>query len=256
MENLNKSIVPRLVTRCIDVLVFNIELHKDQLKYLPVYIKNNILKRIDHYSNLKSFFQNGYLRSIIHGQTKFIDLRSIAVCNDILEIISTCKELNTLFLSQINSDKQNLENCFKKLSYLKNLEIRNCDLVTDDLIQVIAKDCPNLVQLNIGGCKNVSDLGLLELCESCKYLRALDISYSKVTTKGIKIFVYKLGFQLTDLRLNNCDGVTDEAIVAIFDLCPNLEMLLYNNCGNVKDDMISIDKNNSNLKQISWTIAW
>lgn len=87
-------------------MVFNIELHKDNLKYLPIYIKNNILKRIDIYSNLKSFFQNGYLRSIIHGQTKFIDLRSIVVGNDILEIISTCKELNTLFLGQINSDKK------------------------------------------------------------------------------------------------------------------------------------------------------
>lgn len=78
------------------------------------------------------------------------------------------------------------------MSFLKNLEIRNCDLVTDELIQIIAKDCPNLVQLNIGGCKNVSDLGLLELCEGCKYLRALDISYSKVChSASKKNLIYK-----------------------------------------------------------------
>lgn len=63
---------------------------------------------------------------------------------------------------------------------LKVLYLRRCPGVTDDVIAAIAKNCPNLTELDVGGCCAITDAAPAALTRTLKYLTCLNMSGSQV----------------------------------------------------------------------------
>ena len=59
--------------------------------------------------------------------------------------------------------------------------MRRCLNVDDEAIISIAKGCPMMRELNIGGCSLVTDNGVLAIANGCHRLSCLNISHSKVS---------------------------------------------------------------------------
>lgn len=67
------------------------------------------------------------------------------------------------------------------LPILKVLYLRRCPGVTDDVIGAIARYCPNLTELDVGGCHAITDAAPVALTRTLKHLTCLNLSHSQVS---------------------------------------------------------------------------
>ncbi|WCJ30125.1 SKP1 interacting partner 1 [Euphorbia peplus] len=82
---------------------------------------------------------------------------------------------------------------------LTDIRTRHC---SDRSINIVAERCPNLLNLSIRSCPNVTDASMLQIAFKCTKLREIDISY--------------------------CYEISHESLVMIGRNCPNLEVLKRN----------------------------
>lgn len=68
---------------------------------------------------------------------------------------------------------------FPILGQLKELHLRRCLVVDDDVLVCVAKSCPLLQQLDVGGCRKLTDKSLFAL-KDLEHLTSLNISSSQV----------------------------------------------------------------------------
>jgi hypothetical protein len=52
--------------------------------------------------------------------------------------------------------------------------------LTDVAIETLARSCPQLRLLNLGGCPNLTDSSLQALGENCKFLKSVNVSNTQV----------------------------------------------------------------------------
>jgi F-box/leucine-rich repeat protein 2/20 len=82
-------------------------------------------------------------------------------------------------------------------------------------VQCFARCCTLLRTLRLQECKNVSDVGLLQVSNHCPALELLDISRSELAYKVTDVAMLALGercHQLTDVNLSGCSFLTDAGI--------------------------------------------
>lgn len=93
---------------------------------------------------------------------------------------------------------------FAKLSRLKKLILCGLD-ISDEFLDVVATHCPQLEELNIGECKQVSDTGIHSLAQHCK--------------------------KLSLLYMDSCIGVTGESLLEMAQQCPALKTFSVTDMG-------------------------
>ena len=69
---------------------------------------------------------------------------------------------------------------------LKILYLRRCPGVTDDVIAAIAQSCPNLTELDVGGCHAITDAAPTALTKTLKRLTCLNLSGSQVINETLQ----------------------------------------------------------------------
>lgn len=88
--------------------------------------------------------------------------------------------------------------------------------------------------LNVRGCEAVSDDALEVIARSCTKLRALDIGKCDVTDRGLRLISHHCP-NLRKLSVKSCEMITDEGIQIIAYYCRGLQQL------NVQDCPITLD---------------
>lgn len=127
----------------------------------------------------------------------------------LLLFIQNSHHLEILSLEDVsNVNDQTLHKIAKSdmSSSLKSLNLRNCNLITNKGIQLIAHNCPKLTHLNVSQCYLLSDYALLALAEAQKYpgLRHLNLSFcTKFTESGISWIAERCPYILR-LDLTRC----------------------------------------------------
>jgi hypothetical protein len=94
--------------------------------------------------------------------------------------------------------------------------------------QAFAKQCTRLRSLRLAGCKQVSDVAILQLSNSCASLDTLDISRSELAYKITDVSMLALGercHSLTSLNLNGCQFLTDAGMDWLAGGCTALTSL-------------------------------
>eukprot|EP00967_Tisochrysis_lutea_P074974 scaffold100876_cov36-Tisochrysis_lutea.AAC.1 len=80
-----------------------------------------------------------------------------------------------------------------------------CTMLTDDALQAIVQLRPQLCELNLYGCRRISDRGLAVL-HGCRSLRRLNICcLPLVTSEGVAALTQAV--HLDDLDLSGCTGL-------------------------------------------------
>lgn len=93
---------------------------------------------------------------------------------------------------------------------LVSVKLLDCFKVTDVTVFALAKSCPNLEILVIGGCCDVTDESLRALIDSC-------------------------GENIKSLRLDGCEKLTDLSLKSVISNCRNLVALDIGSCDKVTD---------------------
>jgi Leucine Rich repeat len=127
--------------------------------------------------------------------------------------------LRIVNLSFTQIDDQCLRYMVKRAPGLEKISLEGCKLVTDDGVLAIGMHCPNLVELDLGGCK-VTDLGVQSLAVH------LADSWRRLDREG--------NVPLRVLKLSKCD-VTRKSVQLLARKCPNLDEIVLDGCEKISD---------------------
>ncbi|XP_037812141.1 uncharacterized protein LOC119603925 [Lucilia sericata] len=167
---------------------------------------------------------------------QYLDIRSCDKLKkpDYEHILKHLVHLETLKFSTIEEDF----NCITKLPKLKQLEI------TDNEGIVIAEEFyKNLAQHQVD---NLEELKLMELCyfnediasfvSKLQKLKVLGIDNDAVDDKCLEKF--SVLSELEELRLNSCDDISDNGVLALLEHCVKLKHLHLTFCDNITPDFV------------------
>lgn len=161
------------------------------------------------------------------------DRTQIADCS-VSTALSICKDIERLTFSFCRSMPTESINLLGKCESLTTFHLRACCLITLESIQTVVRGCINLTDLDVGYCghiicdkflifiskyaqqikklyidnnpgQQITDVGMLELCNTCKFIESLDISKSSgLTFEGI----LSISFELRNLQRIVFSGLT------------------------------------------------
>ncbi|KAF9568580.1 hypothetical protein EC968_002918 [Mortierella alpina] len=117
------------------------------------------------------------------------------------------------------TQRRNEDELQAKLNYLG---LSNCHQLTLESLRAIGHYChQHLRRLELSGCENIGDEGLVMLAQNCTKLRLLDLEdVSLLTDVSLRAFGLHLQ-HLERISLSNCENVTDQGIMRMLRPAPN-----------------------------------
>lgn len=133
------------------------------------------------------------------------------------------KELKVLDVSQCNQlQEMDLSLFLKGLNALTELSLSNCKKIGEVGFLEMAKSLPRLIRLNLSRC-SVSDTALVEIAARCRNLTALNISgCDQLTEKGILALI-KQTTSLQELDISRC-RISVKTVEEIQKISPQLNL--------------------------------
>lgn len=195
----------------------------------------------------------------------------------ISSLVQTCKQLHTLVIVTndfITDDAIELVCSYCPL--LQDIGLSYCENLTDASLFALANRYPRLRSINIRE-SNFTDDAIIYLAGKCRELRALDVRCDEITSRGL-FAIWSANPNLVDIRINNNEFlsnddvttlarnclklqtvclsatplITDAAIVALTEHCPEVTSLDVHFCYNISDaSLIALGKRCEKLKSIN-----
>ncbi|CAG8453113.1 8878_t:CDS:2 [Ambispora gerdemannii] len=98
--------------------------------------------------------------------------------------------------------------------------------------------CERLERLTLGGCKRLTDIGLIGLINKAEGLVALDVSDIMNLTDAVVELVGQRCRRLQGLNVSLCKKITDTGVIAVASRCRSLRRIKLSGCENVTDNSI------------------
>ena len=169
---------------------------------------------------------------------KCINVSSCCHINDISfkSIYTHCRQLKCLEAKML----VNLtDNCVVGVENQNELEVLDLgySLLTDvGYDALINGTCRNLTRLDLGFCRNLSDVGISSISQKCKNLRLLILNRcKKISDDGI-VCVSKNCELLMRLQINDLVLLSDQGLYSIAKYLTQLESLSMKNCNRISDE--------------------
>jgi len=157
--------------------------------------------------------------------------------------------LKSLNLECCNSITQSIHLTAPNTSYLvlQKLSLAHSE-VTDLGVRFFATRAPDLVDINLHGCPQITDSSLSVIAQFCKKVRVLNLSgCDKITNYAIQIIAQESKSHLEELSLNDCRQITGGVLDYLAAYCPNLKRL------SLRDTSVSGDEVTRLCKRLSLT---
>lgn len=134
------------------------------------------------------------------------------------------KALNLEFCSTL---AQTIHLSVPSTSYLllQKLSLANTP-VTDLGVRFFAARAPDLVDIILQGCSNITDISMSAIAQFCKQVRVLNLSNcDKITNYSVQIIAQEVASHLQELNLNECRQITGCVLDYLAYYCPNIKKL-------------------------------
>ncbi|XP_058078242.1 uncharacterized protein LOC131226651 [Magnolia sinica] len=102
---------------------------------------------------------------------------------------------------------------------MKELALADCGELTDSSLKVIAENCSGLHALDLGGLQKLTDVAMQHLANGCRSLQALKLRRNAFSDEGISAFLEASGESLRELSLNNLKEVAHNTAIALSARC-------------------------------------
>ncbi|GBB88999.1 hypothetical protein RclHR1_15630001 [Rhizophagus clarus] len=159
------------------------------------------------------------------------------------------RRLNFTFLIEHVSD-----DTLKRLSSCERLErltLGGCRRLTDNGLLKLLDKADGLVALDVSDIENLTDAVVELVGERCRRLQGLNVSLcKKVSDKGILAVASKCR-SLRRIKLSSCDIITDQSVVILAKNCPHLLELDLTNCDQITNKAIQpVFENCTQLREL------
>ncbi|MBN1915042.1 MAG: sulfatase-like hydrolase/transferase [Parachlamydiales bacterium] len=139
-------------------------------------------------------------------------------------LVRKCKGLMSLSLNHAYQlSNKSILSIMKHCPYLEELSLEGVYKLTDKAFQ---EKNSSLIRLNMHGCKNISDNGLLHL-KCSPYLEYIHLSCLHITDEGLKILGEKYK-HLQQVILWDAENISEKGIEAIYNTNPQLKTFSIN----------------------------
>ncbi|CAA0822757.1 EIN3-binding F-box protein 1 [Striga hermonthica] len=119
--------------------------------------------------------------------------------------------------------------------------LSRCVNLTDNIVSQITKiHGATLEVLNLDGCKNVSDLSLMEVAENCSVLSELDVSHCGITDNGIGFLAGAKQLSIQILSLAGCSSVSVKSLPSLGKLGKTLFGLNIQHCSGISSSGVNL----------------
>ncbi|KAE8010272.1 hypothetical protein FH972_006657 [Carpinus fangiana] len=133
---------------------------------------------------------------------------------------------------------------------LRELRMDKCVGISDVGLAKIAVGCERLERLSLKWCMEISDLGVDLLCKKCFGLKALDVSYLKVTCESLRSIASLPRLEV--LALVGCPFVDYVGLRFLENRCPLLQVIDVSRCDLVSSSgLMSVVRGHSGLLKLN-----
>lgn len=139
-----------------------------------------------------------------------------------------------------------------RLKGLKVLKLGSCNKISDVSLMYSFK-LPELKEINLSKCQQISIVGIKVLVENCPSLETVDLcDCYNICDRSIELLASKLP-RLKSLNISRCYQLTDYALDYIAMHCKNIRELNVLGCRNMSEEPHLRLANASSLKNISFS---
>ncbi|CAG8456746.1 15643_t:CDS:2 [Acaulospora colombiana] len=159
----------------------------------------------------------------------------------IFKYVSSNADLNSdVSLQNLLDTLQSTPQTFSYSLLIRRLNFSFMGESVGDTTLARLSSCERLERLTLGGCRRLTDAGLLKLLEKTDGLVALDVSdIENLTDKVIKL-VGERCRRLQGLNVSLCKGVTDAGIIEVASRCRSLRRIKLSSCENITDESVIV----------------
>jgi hypothetical protein len=168
---------------------------------------------------------------------------SAIVTDDILQLIGNNYSFRLESLA--------VQNCFRltdlalqfltgdSCPHLTDLDLGGCGQITDKGVMNLAFCLPNLCQLNLQGCLKVTSESIAALTQNCRNLKSLNLQGCARIDNGALDHLSCHCVHLEALNLQGCTRVSDSSLLNVVRNCPNLSCLDIRRCSGITRSAIA-----------------
>ncbi|TYZ61723.1 hypothetical protein PybrP1_008336 [[Pythium] brassicae (nom. inval.)] len=142
---------------------------------------------------------------------------------------------------------------------LHSVSLSGCFRLTDDAIEVLARNCQDLKELNIENCRKLTDLSLEHLRKHAPKLQSIDVGGNfNMTIQGITKLIEKHPNHAKFTRVHiSGHAVTDNTLKVIMTKCRKLHSLSIGYCAVSDDAVISLLKKRDAMSRLClhWNVG-
>jgi F-box/leucine-rich repeat protein 2/20 len=109
----------------------------------------------------------------------------------------------------------------KNCTQLNEIYLSGCKNIGDKSIEMITEYCPNIRILELNNCSFISNVSMLYIASKLKFLEKLYLQYTNVTDIGLNAIFIRCKF-LREIFLEGCD-ISEKVLDDIHDLAHNLK---------------------------------
>ncbi|XP_060079141.1 uncharacterized protein LOC132558572 [Ylistrum balloti] len=176
--------VTTLLSTCLDYVSDNLELF-DLEDFPDEYLINNMIHRLKK----KKKLNNAAFRQLLVPTLHHLNLDNIYLTEGTLRSVwKSCPHLRILSLKDcgyLMTDNL-MEQLAKKLPHLESLNLCACKHLTDRSMSALWRSAKNLKELNLSWIKTISESAIISLVKNCPKLEHLDIYDHKVSAEGVE----------------------------------------------------------------------
>jgi hypothetical protein len=153
----------------------------------------------------------------------------------------------TKWIGRIDTSKVTKLMLGEKMKHNKQSKTK---IVTDEMLRLVASGkFPLLTSLDLSGCNNITETGLMDLIygldanthtfdTQLKHLTSLNFSFCHwITDVSVTALSYRCP-NLISLNLHCCNKITDRSIILLSNGCPQLTTVDLQQCVNITNDSI------------------
>lgn len=169
----------------------------------------------------------------------------VSKCHNLEKLdITGCYQITNIQPSSSSSASQESEAVLPasltRQLYIQYLDLTDCQLLDDNGLKTIVRNCPQLTHLYLRRCVQITDAGVKHVASYCVALRELSVSDCLQVTDFGMYELAKLGPNLRYLSVAKCDQVSDAGIRQIARHCYKLRYLNVRGCEAVSDNSVEV----------------
>ncbi|GLD96442.1 hypothetical protein PINS_up005125 [Pythium insidiosum] len=134
------------------------------------------------------------------------------ITSSAINYFSELQFLHTLSISECPQLDDSALSALLGMSTLRSLELNQMERITDDFVGALTAKLPDLEDLSLARCSQLTDVAIRSALENCLKLRVLDLSdICELTDESLEP-IRRLGHGLRRVSICRCLGLTDLSV--------------------------------------------